>query len=60
VNTGINFDNYDRIPVEISGDNCPRPIAAFDECNFASMLQENVKVMDNTFDQGSSPMHFTL
>ncbi|CAI8008081.1 Putative ATP-dependent RNA helicase Pl10 [Geodia barretti] len=44
VNTGINFDNYDRIPVEISGDNCPRPIVGFDECNFASMLQENVKL----------------
>ena len=47
VNTGINFDNYDSIPVEMSGENCPPPIAGFHECNFAPMLQENVKVMLN-------------
>ena len=44
VNTGINFDNYDNIPVEASGENCPQPITKFDECNFADIVQENVKV----------------
>ena len=45
VNTGINFDNYDKIPVEVSGENCPQPLTSFDECDFASMLQENIKVI---------------
>ena len=44
MNTGINFDNYDNIPVETSGENSPLPITSFDECSFASILQENVKV----------------
>lgn len=45
VNTGINFDSYDDIPVETSGVNCPKPITHFDECNFAGILQENIKVL---------------
>ena len=45
VNTGINFDNYDSIPVETSGENCPQPMTNFDECNFAGILQENIKVL---------------
>ena len=28
-NTGINFDKYDDIPVEVGGENCPDPIEAF-------------------------------
>ena len=27
--TGINFDNYDKIPVEVSGENCPDPIDTY-------------------------------
>ena len=27
--TGINFDNYDKIPVEVSGENPPDPIATY-------------------------------
>ena len=27
--TGINFDNYDKIPVEVSGDNAPEPISTY-------------------------------
>jgi ATP-dependent RNA helicase DDX3X len=27
--TGINFDNYDKIPVEVSGDGCPDPIDVY-------------------------------
>jgi ATP-dependent RNA helicase DDX3X len=26
---GINFDNYDKIPVEVSGEGCPEPIEAY-------------------------------
>lgn len=27
--TGINFDNYDKIPVEVSGEGCPDPIDVY-------------------------------
>ena len=27
--TGINFDNYDKIPVEVSGEDCPDPIEEY-------------------------------
>ena len=27
--TGINFDEYDKIPVEVSGENCPVPIEVY-------------------------------
>lgn len=44
VNMGINFDSYDSIPVNTSGEDCPLSISNFDECDFASMLQENIQV----------------
>jgi ATP-dependent RNA helicase DDX3X len=28
-NTGINFDKYDDIPVEVGGENCPDPVSEF-------------------------------
>jgi hypothetical protein len=27
--TGINFDNYDKIPIEVSGQNVPEPIDSY-------------------------------
>ena len=44
VNTGINFDNYDNIPVEVFGDDCPPHLNTFDECDFADILKGNVEV----------------
>ena len=44
---GINFDSYESIPVNTSGKDCPLPISNFDECDFSSMLQDNIQVSDS-------------
>jgi ATP-dependent RNA helicase DDX3X len=41
--SGINFDNYDDIPVEASGDNVPEPITTFTSPPLEELLLENVK-----------------
>ena len=40
--SGINFDNYDDIPVEASGDGVPEPITAFTAPPLDELLVENV------------------
>lgn len=42
--TGINFDEYDKIPVERSGNNCDDALAIqrFSEARLADELYENV------------------
>lgn len=42
--TGINFDHYDDIPVEISGSNCPDEILSFEESGLHPRLLTNVKL----------------
>lgn len=42
-NTGINFDAYDDIPVEATGDSVPEPIATFQEIDFPPALSSNVQ-----------------
>ena len=42
-NTGINFDAYEDIPVEATGDNVPDPIATFDDIDLGPALVANVK-----------------
>eukprot|EP00128_Syssomonas_multiformis_P013838 Colp12_sorted_trinity150504_noHs@31599 len=42
--TGINFDKYDDIPVEASGNNAPQPITSFAEVDFAPILRENIEL----------------
>eukprot|EP00744_Colponema_vietnamica_P001583 GILI01002612.1.p1 GENE.GILI01002612.1~~GILI01002612.1.p1 ORF type:complete len:666 (+),score=201.45 GILI01002612.1:74-2071(+) len=42
--TGINFDKYDDIPVEVSGDGCPEPINNFDLADLHPVLLENIKL----------------
>jgi ATP-dependent RNA helicase DDX3X len=39
--TGINFDNYDKIPIEVSGDNVPDPIDHFTEETVGADLCRN-------------------
>lgn len=39
---GINFDNYDDIPVEASGDNVPEPITSFESPPLADLLVQNI------------------
>ena len=43
-NTGINFEKYDDIPVEATGEGCPKHVTAFEECNFSEIIQNNIKV----------------
>lgn len=42
-NTGINFDAYEDIPVEATGNNVPEPIAAFQDIDMGKELMENVR-----------------
>lgn len=44
VATGINFDKYDDIPVEISGRQCPVGIENFDEADLPESLRRNLKL----------------
>jgi len=39
---GINFDEYEKIPVDISGMDCPAPIDQFDELLTSETLLENI------------------
>ncbi|KCV73226.1 hypothetical protein H696_00768 [Fonticula alba] len=40
--SGINFEQYKEIPVEISGSNPPEPIESFKESPLHDLLQENI------------------
>ncbi|KAF7804177.1 DEAD-box ATP-dependent RNA helicase 37-like [Senna tora] len=42
-NTGINFDAYDDIPVETSGQNVPPPVNTFAEIDLGEALNQNIK-----------------
>lgn len=44
VNTGINFDRYEDIPVEATGEGCPKNITNFEECDFEKIVRENIKL----------------
>ncbi|KAJ7955404.1 DEAD-box ATP-dependent RNA helicase [Quillaja saponaria] len=42
-NTGINFDAYEDIPVETSGDNVPPPVNTFAEIDLGESLNRNIQ-----------------
>ncbi|GAB4843745.1 DEAD-box ATP-dependent RNA helicase 37 [Ancistrocladus abbreviatus] len=42
-NTGINFDAYEDIPVETSGDNVPSPVETFAEIDLGKELNANIR-----------------
>lgn len=42
-NTGINFDAYEDIPVETSGNNVPLPVNTFAEIDLGEALNQNIK-----------------
>ncbi|KAJ3013935.1 UNVERIFIED_CONTAM: DEAD-box ATP-dependent RNA helicase [Siphonaria sp. JEL0065] len=48
MSSGINFEKYDDIPVETSGNNVPEPIASFDDAALDSLLKSNVKLANYT------------
>ncbi len=43
-NTGINFDRYEDIPVEATGEACPANVESFADCNFHEIMKENIAV----------------
>ncbi|KAF8403955.1 hypothetical protein HHK36_012062 [Tetracentron sinense] len=42
-NSGINFDAYEDIPVETSGDNVPPPVNTFAEIDLVEALNQNIR-----------------
>ena len=48
VNTGINFDAYEDIPVEISGQDVPPPITSFGEADLGPLVMANVEMCKYT------------
>ncbi|CAJ1967383.1 unnamed protein product [Sphenostylis stenocarpa] len=42
-NTGINFEAYDDIPVETSGENVPPPVNTFAEIDLGEALNQNIQ-----------------
>lgn len=42
-NTGINFDAYEDIPVETSGENVPPPVNTFAEIDLGAAVNENIR-----------------
>ncbi|CAL8118695.1 unnamed protein product [Orchesella dallaii] len=41
-NTGINFDKYEDIPVEATGNDVPENISSFDDLTFSDIIQANI------------------
>lgn len=44
MNTGINFEKYNDIPVEMSGKNCVEPIESFESSGLHVRLLKNIKL----------------
>jgi ATP-dependent RNA helicase DDX3X len=44
VHSGINFDKYADIPVEVSGHDVPAPIADFKSSNLNPLMKENIQL----------------
>jgi ATP-dependent RNA helicase DDX3X len=42
--TGINFDNYDKIPIEVSGEGCPDPIDVYTAETIGVDLHRNTQL----------------
>ncbi|KAL9672795.1 hypothetical protein QQ045_029047 [Rhodiola kirilowii] len=42
-NTGINFDAYEDIPVDVSGNDIPPPVNTFAEIDLGDALNENIR-----------------
>ncbi|XP_060064011.1 ATP-dependent RNA helicase DDX3X-like isoform X1 [Ylistrum balloti] len=41
-NTGINFDKYEDIPVEATGESCPKHIESFEETELGEIIRNNI------------------
>jgi len=45
---GINFDSYEDIPVEATGENVPKQITTFDELKFNEVIHNNIRLTKYT------------
>jgi len=43
-NSGINFEKYEDIPVEATGDDCPKNIEKFEDCDLGEIIQSNIQL----------------
>jgi len=43
-NSGINFEKYEDIPVEATGEDCPKHIDTFDELELGEIIQSNIQL----------------
>ena len=43
-NSGINFEKYDDIPAESTGDDPPAPVETFEECKLGEIIENAVKL----------------
>ncbi|KAJ8310842.1 hypothetical protein KUTeg_012707 [Tegillarca granosa] len=43
-NTGINFDKYEDIPVEATGNDAPKNIENFEDCSLGEIIMNNIKL----------------
>jgi superfamily II DNA/RNA helicase len=43
-NSGINFEKYEDIPVEATGEDCPKHIDTFEELDLGEIIQNNVQL----------------
>uniref|UniRef100_A0A0N5A9I7 RNA helicase n=1 Tax=Syphacia muris TaxID=451379 RepID=A0A0N5A9I7_9BILA len=44
MNSGINFDKYEEIPVEATGQDCPRAISLFSDLKLHPWIEENIRL----------------
>ena len=43
ISSGINFSNYEKIQVKVTGENVPKPIDSFDASGLNNLLLDNVR-----------------
>nr|ACT35658.1 PL10-like protein [Haliotis asinina] len=46
--TGINFEKYDDIPVDASGENLPRAADSFEDCELGEIIRNNIALSKYT------------
>ncbi|XP_065295999.1 putative ATP-dependent RNA helicase Pl10 isoform X2 [Dermacentor albipictus] len=46
--TGINFEKYEDIPVEATGDDSPKHISSFDDCSLTEIIRMNIELAHYT------------
>ncbi|CAG5113770.1 Oidioi.mRNA.OKI2018_I69.chr2.g7860.t1.cds [Oikopleura dioica] len=47
-NSGINFEKYDDIPAEVTGEDPPGCVSTFEECNLGEIINEAIKLANYT------------